>query len=152
MDKDTKDISLQIKNIFEKNKLENLNSFIKKRHMLNCSNMFLSYSFNILQSAGIFITTISTGCKLDNLVWVGIGLNILASLFRAFEDTNNAISKKLLDDIIDIKNEYMTEVIIESIAIKKANNDYLVENLISPMPKSSGNLGSINDTIETPLI
>jgi hypothetical protein len=38
------------------------------------------------------------------LVWVGIGMNILASLINVYEKLNTNISKKMLRDIISIKN------------------------------------------------
>ena len=117
----------EIKNIIEQNKIYNLKNFIKRRQRLNVCNGFLSYFFNIVQAGGIFVTTISAGCNIEDLVWVGIGLNVLATLIYSFQDTNSHISRELLDDITDIKNEYLTEVIIESIIVKKmTDEDYLI--------------------------
>ena len=98
------DTSLEIKNIFEKNKLDDLKAFIKKRNCLNSWNMSLIYLFHITQSAGILVTTIAAGYDRKEIIWVGVGLNILAGLITVFEKTNNSISKNLLKDIEAIKD------------------------------------------------
>lgn len=98
------DTSLEVKNIFEKNKLEDLKAFIKKRNCLNSWNMSLIYLFHITQSAGILVTTIAAGYDRKEIIWVGVGLNILAGLITVFEKTNNGISKNLLKDIEAIRD------------------------------------------------
>lgn len=98
------DTTFEIKNIFEENKLEDLKRFIKKRNCLNSWNMSLIYLFHITQSAGILVTTIAAGYDRKEIIWVGVGLNILAGLITVFEKTNNGISKNLLKDIEAIKN------------------------------------------------
>ena len=55
------DNSLEIKYMFEKNKLEDLKEFMAKRKCLNQSNLVLVYLFHIIQSAGILTTTIAAG-------------------------------------------------------------------------------------------
>ena len=74
------DVSTEIHKIFETNKLEDLKGFIKKRNCLNSWNIALIYLFHIIQSAGILTTTIAAGYDVKAIVWVGVGLNILASL------------------------------------------------------------------------
>lgn len=96
--------SLEIQNLFEQNKLDDLKTFMKKRKCLNSTNMVLIYMFHIVQSAGILTTTIAAGYDMKSLVWIGVGLNILASLLTVFEKTNNSISKALLKDIQAIKD------------------------------------------------
>ena len=98
------DTSIEVKNIFEKNKLDDLKAFIKKRNCLNSWNMSLIYLFHITQSAGILVTTIAAGYDRKEIIWVGVGLNILAGLITVFEKTNNSISKNLLKDIEAIKD------------------------------------------------
>jgi hypothetical protein len=88
----TIDVNTEIQKIFETNKLEDLKGFIKKRNCLNSWNIALIYLFHIIQSAGILTTTIAAGYDVKAIVWVGVGLNILASLITVFEKTNNAIS------------------------------------------------------------
>ena len=74
-----------------------------------------------MQSAGILTTSIATGSNNNELVWVGIGLNIFATLINIYEKTNNSISAKLLNDIKLIKsNHYVDEgFIVET----DTNND-----------------------------
>lgn len=102
------DISNQIKYILENNQLEDLKGFIDKRKCLNTTNMTLVYLFHIIQTAGILTTTVATGYNYKELIWIGIGLNLIASLINTFEHINNSISKRLLKDIIAIKeNTYI---------------------------------------------
>jgi hypothetical protein len=104
MSSDKESVSLQIKKVFEENMLDDLKRFIEKRQCLNQTNMVLIYLFHIVQSAGILTTTIATGYNVREYIWIGVGLNVLASLINAFEQTNNNISKKLLQDIQSIKD------------------------------------------------
>ena len=94
----------EINKIFSENKLVDLRRILTKRQSLNKTNMYLIYLFHIIQSAGILTTAIATGNSLENLIWVCIGLNVVASLIHAFEKTNDSISKRLMKDLISIKN------------------------------------------------
>jgi hypothetical protein len=116
MDSDKESISIQIKKVFEENVLSDLKRFMEKRQCLNQTNMVLIYLFHIVQSAGILTTTIATGYNVREYIWIGVGLNVLASLINAFEQTNNNISKKLLQDIQSIKDgKYVDEgIAVES--------------------------------------
>jgi len=98
------DVTSEIQNLFEKNKLEDLKHFMEKRKCLNSWNMVLIYLFHVVQSAGILTTTIAAGYDMKVLVWVGVGFNILASLINVFEKTNTGISKHLMKDIQAIKD------------------------------------------------
>jgi len=70
--------------------------------------------FHFVQSGGILTTTIATGYSLTYLIWVGVGLNILASLLNVYEKTNANLLKKLLTDIESIKaGKYVDEGSIE---------------------------------------
>jgi hypothetical protein len=103
-------INQQIHNIFETNKLDDLKRFISKRQCLNSWNIHLIYLFHTIQSAGILTTTIGTGYGYNYLIWIGVGLNVMASLIHIFEKTNNTISDKMLKNIILIKNnKYIDE-------------------------------------------
>jgi hypothetical protein len=110
-------ISLEIQKIFEENQIDDLKRFMSHRKTLNCANNFLIYLFHFIQSAGILTTTIAAGYNEPFLVWVGVGLNLLASLIHIYEKTNETISKKLLKDIIAIKNRTYTDesIIIDDI-------------------------------------
>ncbi len=94
----------EIKDIFEQNKVTDLKRFIKKRQCLNTCNVMMSYMFYLVQSAGILATTIGTGYSIKELIWSGIGLNIVASLCHSYEQVNNNISTKLMKNIQNIKN------------------------------------------------
>ena len=99
-----RDISLEIKKIFEENELNDLKRFMNKRQCLNNTNQYLIYLFHFIQSAGILTTTIAAGYDQKYLVWVGVSLNLLASLITVYEKTNNSILKKLMNDIKSIKD------------------------------------------------
>ena len=130
-----KEVSLQIQTIFDNNELEDLKTFLHKRQCLNRCNTGLVYFFHIVQSAGILTTTIAAGYDQKYLIWVGIGLNILASLINVFEQTNNSISKKLLNDIK---------------AIKAGN--YVDEGIVVEPEANDKNKQTKEETSETPLI
>jgi hypothetical protein len=98
------DISMQIQAIFEQNKLGDLKEFVRKRKCLNEFNTVLMYLFHVVQSAGILTTTIAAGYDMKELIWIGVGINIVASLINIFEKTNLSISKHLMKDIEAIRN------------------------------------------------
>ena len=99
----TPDVSLEIQTIFEANKLNDLKEFIDKRKCLNSWNIALIYLFHIVQAAGILTTTIAAGYDMKEIIWIGVGFNLLASLLNVFEKTNSSISKGLMKDIQAIK-------------------------------------------------
>lgn len=120
----------EIQKIFEKNELEDLKRFIKKRESLNKCNMYLSYLFHFVQSSGIFITTIATGYNREEFIWLGVGLNILASLINVYEQLNNNMSKKIMNDIKAIKD-----------------NNYVDESLIIEGTKKNGSQSSLHSSL-----
>jgi hypothetical protein len=122
----------EIQKIFEDNKLEDLKNFISRRKCLNSWNMAFIYFFHIVQSAGILTTTIAAGYDMKEIVWLGVGLNILASLINVFEKTNNGISKKLMKDIQAIKEgTFVDESEVVEIEEKKETKDTKEEPLIA---------------------
>ena len=140
-----RDISLEIKKIFEENELNDLKRFMNKRQCLNNTNQYLIYLFHFIQSAGILTTTIAAGYDQKYLVWVGVSLNLLASLITVYEKTNNSILKKLMSDIKSIKDgNYIDEDELIDTDKKeeepKLNND-------NGLPKPL-----LNSTEKTPLI
>ena len=57
------------------------------------------------------------------MIWIGVGLNILASLINIFENINNTMSKKLLKSIEAINNNnYLDEDTIVNIEKDSSNN------------------------------
>jgi hypothetical protein len=124
--------STEIQKIFEDNKLEDLKYFISRRKCLNSWNMAFIYFFHIVQSAGILTTTIAAGYDMKEIIWLGVGLNILASLINVFEKTNNGISKKLMKDIQAIKEgTFVDESEVIEIEEKKETKDTKEEPLIA---------------------
>ena len=115
------EIALEISNIFDANQLADLKRFLAKRQCLNISNTILIYIFHVVQTSGILITTIAAGYNLKALVWVGAGINALASLIKIFETTNNSLLKKLMVDIKKIRDgTYVDEgVMVEGEEEKK---------------------------------
>ena len=104
-----KNISVKIKEIFDTNTLDDLKKFLKKRECLNTTNIYLTYLFYLIQSAGILTTSIATGNNNYTFTWVGVGLNVLATLINTYEKINNSQLKKLLKDIENIKNGSYTD-------------------------------------------
>lgn len=98
-------INDEIRIIFEENKLDDLKRFMKKRQTLNSANTVMIYLFHVLQAAGILTTTIATGYNIRELIWVGVGLNVLSTLVNVFEKINISISTKLMKDITAIRND-----------------------------------------------
>lgn len=103
---DSKEIEL----ILHKNVVDDLQRFINKRSCLNNCNIFLTYIFHLLQTCGMITTTISASYNYKELLWIGIGLNALASLISVYEKINQSISDKMLENIKSIKaGEYLDE-------------------------------------------
>jgi hypothetical protein len=128
--KTDEEIENEIKQIFSENKINDLKKFIAKRNCLNVSNQVMNYLFHIIQSAGVLTTTIAAGYDIKSLVWIGVGMNILASLINIFEKTNDAISRRLLKDIQAIKNgTYVDErMLIEESNTKQTEKDKKSDN------------------------
>ncbi len=114
----------RIAKVFEDNQFQDLIRFMKKRQCLNTSNTCLKYLFHVIQAAGILTTTIATGYNYTYLIWVGVGMNVSASLIHSIEQINNSMSEKLLKDILAIKeNKYVDEgILIETDKNKNSTN------------------------------
>jgi hypothetical protein len=98
-------VNEEIRIIFEQNKIDDLKRFMTKRQRLNAVNTTLIYAFHIFQSAGILTTTIATGYNIRELIWVGVGLNVVSTLMNVFEKINTSISTKLMKDITSIRED-----------------------------------------------
>lgn len=97
-------MNAEIQNLLNQNTMSDLKRFIKQRQSLNSANWYLKYVFHFIQTAGLLTTSISQSYGWSNIVWVGIGLNSLATLIHIYEQTNNSISKHMLESIVKIKN------------------------------------------------
>ena len=98
------DVFLEINDIFDNNMLSDLKRFILRRQNLNTTNSYLIYLFHLVQSAGILVSSIAASTQNETFIWVGISLNVTATLIHVYEKTNNSMLKKLLFDIKSIKN------------------------------------------------
>jgi len=134
-----KDISLEIKEIFDNNTLSDLKRFLHKRERLNRANSYLIYLFYLVQSAGILTTSVAAGNNDIYLLWSGIGLNVFASLIHVYEKLNNSIMKKVMNDIKSIKNgTYVDEGEMidpdeKSTHDNKSNTTYSALNVNTPL-------------------
>jgi hypothetical protein len=100
----------QVEAVFSANRVNDLQAHLSKRHCLNRCNICLSYAFHLVQAAGILTTTVAAGYNDRFLIWVGVGMNLLASLINVYEKTNSEIMKKLMKDLVAIKNNtYLDE-------------------------------------------
>jgi hypothetical protein len=99
----SQEVILQIREILDNNELEQLKEFIARYKSLNKYNLFLSYFFHIIQSSGILVTTVATGYSQTQYIWIGVGLNIFASLLNVIEKNNNTVLHKISKDIQAIR-------------------------------------------------
>ncbi len=69
---------------------------------------------------GLMTTSVAQSYNMNNIVWVGIGLNSLATLIHTFEQTNTKLSNHMLENITNIKNgTYVDEGILIDIDERK---------------------------------
>jgi hypothetical protein len=139
----TSDIQAQVNAILNKNKIDDLTRFLQKRQCLNKMNVWLNYMFHFVQSAGIFTTTLAAGYNIKELVWGGIALNIIASLINVFEQTNNTISKRIMKDIVAIKQGKYVD---EGLAVEPEKED---SNAQTKNAVNSASDKSLDDSQET---
>ena len=99
-----KDITIKINSIINDNMIDDLTSNLKQRKCLNTLNIGFTYIYYIIQASGILVTSIAISNNNQNLAWYGIGLNVLSNIINIYKKVNSTIMKKLLTDIISIKN------------------------------------------------
>jgi hypothetical protein len=128
------------KNIFK------LKQLLSSRERLNKINVYIVYLFHLLQVSGIILSSYGTTIKNDNIIWLGIFLNFLASLFERYEKVNNALIKKMSVNITGIqKNKYYeeSEIIENSLCeiktIKKYKNNNIENNYNDNLTKLEEN-------------
>lgn len=139
------EIEAEINDILNQNKIEDLKKFLEKRNCLNNTNQILNYMFHVVQSAGVLTTTIAAGYNIKSLVWVGVGMNIFASLINIFEKTNDSISKRLFKNIQAIKNgTYIDEGMMVDVDSKPGDN--------KPFSEKYDNSGTSGKDVEKPIL
>jgi len=117
----------EIARILQANKMSDLKRFLKNRQCLNTSNVYFTYLFYVVQMVGLMTTSVAQSYNLTTIVWVGIGLNSLATLIHTFEQTNNKLSTNMLENITSIKNgTYIDEGILIDLDDKSDNKFVIV--------------------------
>ena len=99
------DINIQIKKIFDENKVTDLKRFLEKRKYLNHCNVIYVYLFTVVQILGIFVTAIATVYDQKFIVLIGIGLTLTATMIHGWEKINTSMLKSLLKNIKNIKDD-----------------------------------------------
>ena len=116
-----------IQELLNKNKLQDLENFLNRRHTLNRCNSSMIYLFHIIQSLGILSASYSASSNDQKFLWVGIALNMCASVIQIYEKINNDQMKRIYMDIQAIKNgTYLDEspyIEIESGQKSKSNSN-----------------------------
>jgi hypothetical protein len=131
----SQNIQKKINDLFDNNKINDLERFLNKRKNLNNINSRLIYIYHALQSAGILTTTIAAGYNLQYLIWIGVGLNCAASLINIYEQINNTMLNKLLNNIKLIKdNKYVDEDSLVDIEMSSKNQNINSNQLIKNIP------------------
>jgi len=119
--------TIEIENIFKENKVHDLKRFMEQREQLNKYNIWIRYVFIFSHYSAILITTFAVGYQgnvpqqtneqsvvlMKNMVWAGIGINVFATILTALERMNKSMSKKLLNNIKEIKSgNYVDETML----------------------------------------
>jgi len=140
MDNETE---IQIVEILNRNKVNDLNKFLEKRSCLNTSNQWLNYAFNLIQGIGIFLVSLGQAYQNPYFIWSGVACNSVSSIIHIYENNNVKLSKTLLYNIKQIKmNKYVDESMIDL----DAKSDGTPIDLKSTTPKLS--FDGINDRFE----
>ena len=133
-DEETK---IEILQIINKNKIDDLKRFISKRGCLNISNQYLTYLFYGLQSVGVFATSLGTSYQNEYLVWSGVGCNTLASFVYIVINSNSKINHTLFSNIKSIKNNtYIDEASLDTFDKKSVSNTATNTTSTTPIKKS----------------
>lgn len=104
------DTETKIQELLDKNRVEDLDKFLKNRECCNNFNTFLMYFFHVVQTAGILTTTVAAGYNMKEIIWLGATLNALAALIHVFEKLNEGRIKQYGRNIKAIKdNNYLDE-------------------------------------------
>ena len=112
-----------INEIFNQNKINDLNEFINQRSCLNTSTQILTYIFYFLQTAGVFSVSLGQAYSNPYLSWGGVGLNSFASFIYIVINSNSKINSQLMQNIQQIfKGDYVDEGTVETISRKNSNS------------------------------
>ena len=120
---------IKIKNIINKNKVDDLLRFMNKRQNINCSNQWLGYLFYLIQTISVFSTSLGQAYQHPYLSWTGIGLTSFGTLIHAIINSNNKINNSLLSNIKAIHSgDYVDELNIDALEDKKSGGTPTTKN------------------------
>ena len=134
-------VSATIIEIFENNKVNDLKRFMEKRESINQYNIYIRSCYYFVHYSSVLTTTFALGyvggidCSdpaiiiVKELIWIGICLNMVSTVLSSIEQMNKNISKKMLRDIINIKNgNYIDEGDAIGLSHKNSDSKIYVEN------------------------
>ena len=120
---------IKIKNIINKNKVDDLLRFMNKRQNINCSNQWLGYLFYLIQTISVFSTSLGQAYQHPYLSWSGIFLSSVGTLIHAVINSNNKINSSLMANIKAIHSgEYVDELNIDALEDKKSGGTPTTKN------------------------
>lgn len=94
----------------QENRLKDLNQLLEARDKIHALNIWLTYMFHFTQAFGVFTVAICQALDLGKYAFIGVGMNILASVFEAIRQFNTKLSVKKLKDIDSIRRgDYVDE-------------------------------------------
>ena len=96
------------------------------------NNIYLIYFFHIVQSSGIIITSVAVSYDKLYLIWLGLGLNVIASLINIYENVNNCniLKKKIKCVLVNEQGDHSEIQDIYSNAINNNNDEENVNPLL----------------------
>ena len=120
---------IKIRNIINKNKVDDLLRFMNKRQNINSTNQWLGYLFYLIQTISVFSTSLGQAYVNPYLSWTGIGLTSIGTLIHAIINSNNKINSSLMTNIKAIKSgNYVDELNIDALEEKKSSGTPSIPN------------------------
>jgi hypothetical protein len=96
-------LTIVIEDILAKHREEDMTEFLKSRQCLNIVNEWLIYLFYLVQTAGILLTSFAATTNNQDLVWIGVIINSLASLMQIYIKMHDTSLKMMMSDLQLIK-------------------------------------------------
>ena len=97
------ELTIVIEDILAKHREEDMDEFLKSRQCLNNVNGWLIYLFYLVQTAGILLTSFAATTNNQELVWIGVIINSLASLMQIYIKMHDTSLKQMMSDLQLIK-------------------------------------------------
>lgn len=97
------ELTIVIEDLLAKHMKEDMDEFLKSRQCLNCVNGWLICMFHLVQTAGILLTSFAATTNNQDLVWIGVIINSLASLMQIYIKMHDTSLKMMMSDLQLIK-------------------------------------------------